>query len=249
MQKASAIVQKTSTEKDNNDEDLIELEGCSIRTTWRFPKDTKECPALRCDFEFSTHSACRNHFKKVHAKHAICCPECHKQYVAFNPRNFLLHFQNAHPNARMPFKFEEASTVIKEDEKVDRGSDDSNNSKNTTDEDTIKLYDCGITTKWRVPDGLTKCPVLSCQQEFKMRSTLMSHYKEKHANGSILCAACVPPRPIRVNHCSRDYINHYERQHPDHVMPFVFGQRVKHRKKVIHFKSTVCNSCHLFIFV
>lgn len=249
MQKTSPIAEKNSPQKGSNDEDLIELGGCNIRTTWRFPKDTKECPALRCDYEFSTHSACRNHFKKVHAKHSICCPQCNKPYVANNPRNFQIHFEKAHPNARMPFKFEQASspTVKKDAEKDDRDIDDSDSSDSNAS-DKITLFGCGMTTKWRIPDGMTNCPVLNCHQKFKTRSTLISHYKENHANGSILCTACVPPKPIRVNR-SGDFIGHFERLHPNQVMPFAFNREVRRRKKITHFKSAVCNSFDHFVFI
>lgn len=244
---SSAVVRKPdSTEKDNIDEDLLQLEGCNIRTTWRFPEGTKECPALRCDFAFSTHTACRNHFEKVHAKHSICCPECKKQYVAFNPRNFIAHFEKTHPNSKMPFKFDQASgsTVEKDVKGEDIGSDDSDGAS----EDKITLNGCGITTKWRVPAGLTKCPVLTCHQDFKMRSAFISHYKENHAKGSILCTACVPPKPIRVNAHFRDFKSHFERAHPNQVMPFDFGEGLD-REKVMHLKSTVCNSFDHFNIV
>lgn len=253
IQQAGAIVRKDSTETDDNDEDLIVLEGCNQITKWRFPADTKECPALRCEFTFSTHSACRNHFKKVHAKHSICCPVCKKPYVAFNPRNFLTHFQNAHPHSRMPFKFNEASsssTASKDgDNDVVDNDDDSDSSKDDADEDVITLNAFGIQTKWRIPSGLLKCPVNNCQQDFKTRSTLVSHYKEKHANGSILCKIC--DKPLRVLKNKRDYIIHFERLHPNHKIPFDFDIKPRNRrKKIVHLKSMVCvqRSITSFIF-
>lgn len=235
--KANAIVKKNSIEEDDNDEDLIVLEGCNQITKWRFPADTKKCPALRCEFSFSTHSACRNHFKKVHAKHSICCPICLKPYVALNPRNFLTHFQNAHPNSRMPFKFDQASSSTASKDSKDDAVDntDSDSSEDDTDEDVIILNGCGIRTKWRLPSGLLKCPFLTCQQNFKIRTALVSHYKENHANGSILCKIC--EKPIRTTQSSK-YITHFKRIHPNHKVPY-FSNNINSRRKIIHLKPIV----------
>lgn len=182
----------------------------------------------------------------MHAKHSICCPECNKRIAAFRPQAFITHFENAHPNAQMPFKFDQASssTAVKDDKEGDIGSDDS-----SANEDKIALFGCGVTTKWRMPAGLTKCPVMNCQQDFKIRSALISHYKEKHANGSILCTACVPPKPVRVNRNSKDFKEHFERKHPNQVMPLIFNEAVRRRKRVMRLKSTVCNSFDHFILV
>lgn len=185
----------------------------------------------------------------MHAKHAICCPECHKQYVAYTPNNFLTHFKNAHPNARMPFNFDEASssTVKKEVEQNDTGSDDSDSSESNASDDKITLYGCGVTTYWRVPLDQKKCPVLTCRQEFKMRSNFISHYKKNHAKGSILCTACVPPKPIRVSG-PVDFRGHFGRLHPNQALPYGLDQTEERSKKVVHLKSKVRNSSLNFLF-
>lgn len=211
---------------DEDDENMIALEGCGISTKWRFPKDLTKCPMLRCDASFSTHSACRNHFKKVHAKHSICCPECKKPYVAFRPHNFLLHFSNAHPNSRMPFKFNQAT------------KDDDEKSKNNTDDNVITLNALGLPTNWRVPADMLKCPVQTCQRTFKERSSFISHYTTNHAAGSIFCEMC--DKPLRIS-SPKDLVKHFEKLHPNHKMPFDLGVGKRNRnKKIIHLKQMVC---------
>lgn len=218
--------------------------GCGQKTKWRFPKDTLDndgrwrCPSFRCDFSFSNRSACRNHFRNVHAKSAICCPVCKKQYVAIHPHNFLLHFRNAHPKSRMPFKFgqePQPSCSYKTEPNVE--CDDENDDQVDAGDDIIELFACGQTTKWRVPAGMTKCPVFNCQRNFEMRSTLISHYREKHARGSIFCKIC--DWPFRINNV-KDYMIHHKRKHPNHKIPFTFNQRNR-IKKIIHPKAMVCN--------
>lgn len=140
---------------------------------------------------------------------------------------------------------------MKEDDGHDvDDSDTSDSSENITGEDVITLNGLGITTKWRIPDNITTCPVFSCQQVFKMRSTFISHYKENHANGSILCPVCVPPKPIRVNKTPRDYTNHFERVHPNHEVPFDFVNKRKRSKKIVGLKGMgmVCFDFVCFIY-
>ena len=88
-------------------------------------------------------------------------------------------------NVQMPFKFNGESSSSKNSD-----DEDDDNSEKDKDDVVITLNGCGITTKWRPPAGLLKCPVLNCQQSFKARSNLVSHYKENHAKGSILCKIC-----------------------------------------------------------
>lgn len=232
--KSRAKVESNSNEEDVNDEDSIVLEGCNQITKWRFPKDIKTCPMLRCDFSFSTHSACRNHFKKVHAKHSICCPECKKPYVAYKPHNFILHFQKAHPKTRMPFHFDDASSSTA------NNSHDGGKSKTVhdDDDDLITLRACGHITKWRMPADMLKCPVLNCQQVFKQHLSLVTHYKENHADGSLLCALC--DKPLRVYAGGNDYIKHYQIKHPNHKIPFEFVKQRNRTKKIIRPNPVVC---------
>lgn len=84
------------------------------------------------------------------------------------------------------------------------------NRQSDEDKDVITLVALNITTSWRVPETLKKCPVLTCQLNFKQRSDFVQHYKTTHANGSICCPLC--SKPIR---CSRinDFRVHYVRVH------------------------------------
>lgn len=195
---------------------------------------------LRCDYSFSSHSACRNHFKKVHANHSICCPVCKKVYVAFSPHNFLLHFRNAHPNSRMPFNFDSSSTANENDASGGKSNE------HHLDDDVITLNACGVTTKWRIPANLLNCPVLTCHQTFKERSNLISHYKEHHANGSIYCKYCDKPLRLSMGR-PLDFIRHFEKLHPNHKMPFDFSIRQRNRNKKIIQPKFMVRILHDFV--
>lgn len=88
------------------------------------------------------------------------------------------------------------------------------------EDDLIALNACGIRTKWRIPADMQKCPTSSCQQIFKMRSDLIRHFKENHAEGSILCNLC--QKPIRITQFDQ-YVGHYRRIHPFAKVPFTGG--------------------------
>lgn len=210
---------------------MIELKGCGQITKWRFPKDAKDCPALRCGFSFSTHSAARNHYKNVHAKHTICCPACEKPIVA---ANFQKHYKRLHPELQMPFKFEQAAGSSTRNDDVPALSVDDANEK----DDVITLSGCGRITKWCVPADLMKCPVLNCQQHFDSRSAFLKHYEKRHAHKSIMCEVCAKPLILSG---PREYETHFQRVHPNERVP-IFDQKRKRNGKFIHSKSMVCNS-------
>lgn len=89
-------------------------------------------------------------------------------------------------------------------------------------DDPIVLNSCGIKSHWTVPVGMLKCPTLNCQKNFETRSDLIRHFKENHAEGSILCYEC--QRPIRVRRFDL-YIQHYRRIHPFVKVPFAEGDQ------------------------
>lgn len=49
---------------------------------------------------------------------------------------------------------------------------------------------------------------------------MMQHFKNNHAEGSILCYEC--QRPIRVRNFE-NYVQHYQRLHPFKKVPFAGG--------------------------
>lgn len=238
--KADTAVEKESTETDdNNDDCLITLEGCNQITKWHFPKDIKQCPALKCKALFSSNSDCRDHFKKEHAKHSICCPECNKPYASTTSQNFSTHFRKAHPEAPIPFKFDEISsaTASKSGGGVDHVNDIDNSKKNAND-DIITLNAKGIITKWHVPADLLKCPVFHCKKLFETRSNFICHFMDEHAKGSIFCEPC--NKPLRVGSNKQHYIRHYKKVHPTEKIPFALDKVRDRTMKIIHRKLMVC---------
>lgn len=87
-------------------------------------------------------------------------------------------------------------------------------------DDRIVLNSCGIKSHWKVPVGMLQCPNARCEQTFKMRTDLIRHFKENHAEGSILCYVC--QRPIRALQFDQ-YERHYRRRHPFIKVPFTGG--------------------------
>lgn len=65
---------------------------------------------------------------------------------------------------------------------------------------------------WKFP--MTNiCPKFKCAHLFSSRSTAMIHYREKHADDSILCEICVKP-------VGKSYlIGHFNKVHPQHPLP------------------------------
>lgn len=84
-------------------------------------------------------------------------------------------------------------------------------------DDLITLTYSDVTTHWRFPKFVTKCPILSCSMQFHNRSNVIAHYKEYHAKGSILCPIC--DKPIRVGKCRFNFKKHYRRMHPFQQIP------------------------------
>lgn len=86
------------------------------------------------------------------------------------------------------------------------------------DDDIITLSAWGIITQYQFPKQ-KQCPVANCRQNFKTRSDCIAHYKELHADGSILCPICV--HPIRVPR-PRNFQTHYQRMHSTETVPYKF---------------------------
>lgn len=129
----------------------------------------------------------------------------------------------------MPFKFDQKS------DSINAADDDAGkNSGDIKDDDIITLSGYGHTTKWRVPPDMNKCPVMKCQQVFKLRSDFLQHYKGQHAENSILCDLC--DKPLCV-YRAIDWNRHYQKLHPSHKIPF--GKKRTRSGKFIHSKSMV----------
>lgn len=82
-------------------------------------------------------------------------------------------------------------------------------------EDLITLSGCSRITKWKFPLNQTRCPV--CRLVFVQRSDTIAHYKDRHAQGSLLCPICIKPICVRGN---ADFKKHYQRLHPNNELPY-----------------------------
>lgn len=83
----------------------------------------------------------------------------------------------------------------------------------------ISLYACGQITHFQFPKTTKQCPVANCRLKFEKRSDCIAHYKDLHAQGSILCPIC--KKPIRA-HRPLNFRAHYERIHPNQQVPYDF---------------------------
>lgn len=90
--------------------------------------------------------------------------------------------------------------------------------QNEQNNDIITLTGGGITTFWRFPKSLTKCPMLRCRMEFNTQSKAVAHFKKLHASGSIHCSIC--DRPIRSQQYVTDFVSHHIRMHPKIKLPY-----------------------------
>lgn len=90
--------------------------------------------------------------------------------------------------------------------------------KNEKDEedDLITLSGFGQTTYWIFPSNITHCPVGRCKAVFEERFQAIQHYKQSHADISIVCPKC--DRPV-VARKRKDFLTHYARRHPGEEPP------------------------------
>lgn len=86
-------------------------------------------------------------------------------------------------------------------------------------DDLITLSGCGLTTEWRFPKCLKKCPVSRCDNRSRSRLNAILHYKKQHAMHSILCPICV--KPICALH-KNNFLSHHRHCHPDKEIPYNF---------------------------
>lgn len=90
------------------------------------------------------------------------------------------------------------------------------------DNEVIELTGCGTITHWRLPIGITKCPVRICEKQFKTRSDLVFHYKEYHAKRAVYCIYC--KKPIMSQGVSL-FKKHHLRVHPNETFPLDFNDQ------------------------
>lgn len=97
---------------------------------------------------------------------------------------------------------------------------DSNNNEDGRGEDLITLSAFGINTKWRFPNDLTSCPTTRCNFVSDSRSTLIGHYKTKHASHALLCDVC--NKPIICN-SKYNFRRHFWIMHRGKTIPHGLG--------------------------
>lgn len=90
------------------------------------------------------------------------------------------------------------------------------------DDDAVILTGCGQISQWIWPKNMNICQVRTCHTNFKNRWEAMNHFREQHANVSILCPLCDKPIYAPTPHLFK---RHYERKHPNLAMPFDFNVR------------------------
>lgn len=88
------------------------------------------------------------------------------------------------------------------------------------DDDAIILTGCGQISQWIWPEHLTKCQVRTCHSNIKSRREAIKHFRDTHANVSILCPLC--DKPIHAP-SPYQFKRHFHRSHPNCEIPFVFN--------------------------
>lgn len=91
--------------EEDNDDDLITLNGCGQITQWRFPKGMERCPLISCQELFDDRSEAIDHYKMQHAKKSILCYVCDIPIYTYSSKDFEAHFRRMHPDAEIPFQF------------------------------------------------------------------------------------------------------------------------------------------------
>lgn len=99
---------------DNDNDDIITLNGCGITTHWRYPEDTRKCPAKNCGRKSKTQAYAIAHYKRIHSKDAILCEICNKPLSVTNQNNFISHYKRQHPNEQVPHNLQTTSCNVEE---------------------------------------------------------------------------------------------------------------------------------------
>lgn len=105
MDQNSYIDINETDESDDEESDLIALNGCDKFTQWQFPHDLSKCPEPSCGSQFEDRSTAMTHYKEHHAAHAILCYICDKPIRAKTPDEYRRHFDAIHPKIEVPFVF------------------------------------------------------------------------------------------------------------------------------------------------
>lgn len=92
----------TNDNEADDDDDVIQLNGCGQVTFFRFPQNTTCCPAYNCSVDSGFRSRAIAHYKRMHAKDHIFCTLCQKPVGAKWRHTLLKHYNTIHPNIDLP---------------------------------------------------------------------------------------------------------------------------------------------------
>lgn len=100
----------SETDIDAMTNDIITLTGLEITTLWKFPQ-INYCPHPSCQEDFEDRSEAISHFISKHSDHAILCSICipPKPVYTYSIDGFTQHYRNHHPDADIPYGFNESS--------------------------------------------------------------------------------------------------------------------------------------------
>lgn len=98
-------------------------------------------------------------------------------------------------------------------------------SENDDIDDLITLNGGGYLTQLRFPPNQNQCPMRLCNAVFESRSAAISHYREQHANSSVLCDAC--NKPIALSKHLGNIRRHYRREHPGRNIPYKYDKGIE----------------------
>lgn len=120
-------------------------------------------------------------------------------------------------------------------------TDATKNNANKNDDDLITLRGLGKITQWKFPKNVTQCPMHCCNFKFKMRATGISHFKQLHAEHTILCTIC---RKIVSSRQRQQICRHFDKMHPNEDMYSITGihRHKRFQNKTRHYQ--ICNVCH-----
>lgn len=101
---------KSAENEDATINDTITLFGLGKTTNWTFPPEINYCPHPSCQEEFENRAEAINHFRSMHSQSVILCSECSKPIFTYSIDGFKEHYRNSHPDAKIPYDFNETST-------------------------------------------------------------------------------------------------------------------------------------------
>lgn len=113
------------------------------------------------------------------------------------------------------------------------------------EDDVVILTGCGHISRWIWPKNLNKCQVRNCHANVKNRREAINHFRETHAQVSILCPLCVKPIYAPSPYT---YKRHHDRIHVNMTMPYDFKiiTSENQSKKSTHQTKKVCQDvCQL----